>query len=202
MTNFAPVAAEARARMLGAYAALPKDGYDEAIDAALSPRQHWTGLLSAFDSLGQDELAVRHSRLQRRVHETGIAYDIFSHPSQPTQRWQVVIAPVVISASEWQHIETGLRQRALLFDALLTDIYGDRELMRSGLVPPELIFSDHAYLRPCQGLLPKAGPLRFYAADLARGSDGQWRLVDSHMETLAGVGFAVANRVVRDRRCF
>ena len=68
--------------------------------------------------------------------------------------------------------------------------------MREGLVPPELVFSDARYLRPCQGILPHAGGLQFYAADLARGADGHWRVIDNHTETLAGVGFALANRVV------
>ena len=36
----------------------------------------------------------------------------------------------------------------------------------------------------------------FYAADLARGDDGQWRVIDNHAETLAGIGFTLANRVV------
>ena len=37
---------------------------------------------------------------------------------------------------------------------------------------------------------------RFYAADLARGADGKWRVIDNHAETLAGTGFALANRIV------
>ena len=31
---------------------------------------------------------------------------------------------------------------------------------------------------------------------MARGIDGQWRVIDNHTETLAGLGFALANRVV------
>src|SRR5690606_23279092 len=78
---------------------------------------------------------------------------------------------------------------------LLADLYGAQNLMRDGLVPPELVFSDSAFLRPCHGLLDRAGPLHFYAADLARGADGKWRVIDNHLETLAGIGFVLANRV-------
>lgn len=196
MTNNAPIAFEAPAALLGSYANSLNDGYDEVASLGSGPRPHWMGLLAALDGLGLEDLAARNNRLQRRVRETGIAYDIFSDPRAPSQTWQVDMAPVVISVSEWQAIEAGLRQRARVFDVLLADLYGGRDLMRRGVVPPELIFSDRTYLRPVQGLLPNAGPLRFYAADLARGSDGQWQVVDNHMETLAGIGFAVANRVV------
>ena len=43
---------------------------------------------------------------------------------------------------------------------------------------------------------PAAGHLQFYAVDLARDADGTWRVVDNHTETPAGVGYALANRVV------
>ena len=36
------------------------------------------------------------ARMDRRVRETGIAYDIFSDPNKPSQRWQLDLAPVII----------------------------------------------------------------------------------------------------------
>ena len=142
------------------------------------------------------ERELRSARLARRVRETGIAYDIFADPHTAPQRWTLDLSPVVISASEWHGLERALVQRARLFDALLNDVYGEQHLLRLGLVPAELIFSDAAYLLPCNGILPNAGGLMFYAADLARGDDGKWRVIDNHTETLAGIGFALANRVV------
>lgn len=196
MTERAAVSAGAKAPLFDKLTASAGRGFDEAFDEAGRPRPHWQELLTAFEELEAQGLASRSVRIDRRVRETGIAYDIFSHPTQPTQRWQLDLAPVVFSVSEWRWLETALIQRARLMDAILADIYSDATLMRRGLVPPELIYSDPSYLRPCQGILPGAGPLRFYAADLARGPDGRWMVIDSHTETLAGIGFAVANRVV------
>lgn len=196
MTHQASRSGTARTTLLDAYAAGTSGGYDEALDRDGSVRDHWQTVLSAFGDLGAAQLAERQGRIDRRVRETGIAYDIFSHPNRPTQRWQLDLAPVVFSVAEWKWLEAALVQRARLLDALLADIYGDANFLRRGLVPPELVFADPSYLRPCRGIVPKAGPLRFYAADLARGPDGGWMVIDSHTETLAGIGFAVANRVV------
>lgn len=196
MTHHATRSKEARASLMETYQAAQCEGYDEALDATRAVRPHWASVLSAFDELGPDELALRIGRIDRRVRETGIAYDIFSHPKQPTQRWQLDLAPVVFSVADWQWLEQALIERARLLDALLADAYGNATLMRRGLFPPELVYSDPSYLRPCQGIVPEAGPLRFYAADLARDRDGRWMVIDSHTETLAGIGFAVANRVV------
>ncbi len=169
--------------------------YDELRDASGTVRAHWQALLGGLGDLPIAELAARAARVDRRVRETGVAYDMFADPNAATQKWQLDLMPIVLSSAEWRWLATALTQRARLFDALLADIYGPQKLMRDGLVLPELIFSDNAFLRPCQGILDRAGPIRFYAADLARGADGQWRVIDNHLETLAGLGFVLANRV-------
>ena len=196
MTTMAPLPAEVDDALLAGYRGQVRNGYDELLDPSGNVRPHWCAFISGLGALSKEERRTRGERQQRRVRETGIAYDIFADPNGRSQRWHLDLAPVVISSGEWHWLEAALVQRARLFDALLSDIYGERRLMRQGLVPPELLFSDDAYLRVCQDIVPRAGGLRFYAADLARGPDGQWRIIDSHTETLAGVGFAIANRVV------
>lgn len=62
-------------------------------------------------------------------------------------------------------------------------------------MPSELIFSDPAFLHPLRGVELSGSALQFYAADLARGADGRWRVLDNHAETPAGIGFALANRI-------
>lgn len=196
MTTTAPSYAGDHELALHAYRLAGGDSYDELVDPTGAVRPHWRSFLAALAALPEAERNARAVRMDRRVRDTGIAYDIFSDPNRPSQRWQLNLAPVIVSAAEWRWLEAALVQRARLFDAMLTDLYGEQRLMRQGVVPPELVFSDAAFLRPCQDILPDAGGLQFYAADLARGADGQWRIIDSHTETLAGVGFALANRVV------
>lgn len=171
-------------------------GYDELVDPHGAIRPHWKRFLAELQEIPEPERLARAARLDRRVRETGIAHDIFADPSKPAQRWQLDLAPVIFSSAEWRFLERALTQRARLFDAALSDLYSDQRLMHEGLIPPELVFSDSTYLRPCQNIGARIGQLQFYAADLARGADGNWRVIDSHTETLAGTGFALANRVV------
>jgi uncharacterized circularly permuted ATP-grasp superfamily protein/uncharacterized alpha-E superfamily protein len=196
MTKPAPSLTGLQTDLVRAYRNAGGDGYDELLDADGDPRSHWRALLEGLGELTGTERAQRAMRVDRRVRDTGIAYDIFSDPRRPSQRWQLDLAPIMISAAEWRWLDEGLTQRARLFDAILADLYGPQNLMREGLLPPELVFSDPSFLRPAQRVLPEAGGLQFYAADLARGADGHWRIIDNHTETLAGIGFALANRVV------
>lgn len=182
--------------LLAAYRSSQNHCYDEFLGPDGKPRPHWQAWLSTIGGMPVSGRSDRATRLDRRVRETGIAYDIYADPSKPSQRWHLDLTPIIFSAAEWHWLERALAQRARLFDAILNDIYGPQRLMRSGHIPPELVFSDSTFLRPCQNILPAAGQLQFYAADLARGIDGQWRVIDNHTETLAGLGFALANRVV------
>lgn len=161
MNQKAPVGMESSDDYLAAYRRAPVIGFDEAIDQNGHVRPHWQTLLSLLHAQTPVELKRRSEHLHRRVRETGIDFDIFAHPTQPAQNWRLDLAPVLISPKEWRWLEQALTQRARLMDAILRDIYGEQRLMREGLIPPELVFADPTFLRPCVGVLPQSGPLRF-----------------------------------------
>src|SRR4029079_9523161 len=163
--------------------------HDELVDAAGNVRPHWKPFLAALASLTPAEQAQRADRLNRRVREMGIAHDIFADPTSPGKRWEVDFVPLIFSSAEWHTLEKALIQRARLLNAILADAYGDQQLLREGLIPPALIFADPAFLSPCHGIQPAPGYLQFYAVDLARETDGSWRVIDNHTETPAGVGY-------------
>jgi uncharacterized circularly permuted ATP-grasp superfamily protein/uncharacterized alpha-E superfamily protein len=171
-------------------------GFDELTESSGALRPHWDSLLQSLEALDPANRARRMEQLNARVRETGIAYDLFSDPTSTTQPWRVDLVPLVIPANEWQGLERALIQRARLFEGVLADLYGPRRLLASGAIPHQLVFSDPSFLRPCKNLRPTRGYIQFFATDLARGPDGRWRVIDTHTETPAGIGYALANRMV------
>ncbi len=170
--------------------------YDEMMDANGAVRSHWEPVLDALAAFDSRERTVRAARMNRRVRETGIAHDMFADPSKSDQPWHVDLVPMLIGASEWHWLQQALVQRARLMNAILMDVYGEQRLLSSGMIPPGLVFSDPSFLRACRHILPQHGFLQFFATDLARAADGQWRVIDSHTETPAGIGLVLANRLV------
>jgi uncharacterized circularly permuted ATP-grasp superfamily protein/uncharacterized alpha-E superfamily protein len=127
--------------------------------------------------------------------ENGIAHDLFAEPGS-RQPWSVDLIPILISSAQWAQLERGLIQRAMLYDLIAKDLYGPQALLKSGKIPPRLVFSDPAFLRACRQPKPEGHLINFFAADLIRDTSGVWRVIDVHTETPAGVGFALANRLL------
>ncbi len=174
---------------------VPSGGYDEAVGSDGLPRPHWQPFASTLSAIAPGEQVQRQERLRRLVAENGIAHDLFAEPGS-RQPWSIDLIPIIISASEWDNLERGLIQRASLYDLIAKDLYGPQTLLRSGKMPPRLIFSDPAFLHACREPKPSAHLINFFAADLIRDPGGAWRIIDVHAETPAGIGFALANRLL------
>lgn len=171
-------------------------GFDEMIGPDGNVRPHWRPVLAYLEAEGDKRCSSLSERIQRRIVENGLTLDSFADPSKVEQPWHLDLVPLVFDADEWQTIEAGAKQRMRLFETLLTDVYGSQSTLTEGLLPASLVFNDPSFLRPVHGIEMSSPRLMFMAVDLARDQTGQWRVIDTHAETIAGHGYALANRVV------
>jgi uncharacterized circularly permuted ATP-grasp superfamily protein/uncharacterized alpha-E superfamily protein len=195
MVTGAEAATRADGDLTKGYAALAH-GFDELVTGSGRFQPHWQPFLQATAALDPATRSLRMEQLNARVREIGIAHDVYADPASATQPWRVDFVPLLIAPDEWRRLKRALIQRARLFEALLADLYGPQRLLATGAVPHELVFADPSFLRPCHGLRPSGNMIQFFATDLARGPDGRWRVIDTHAETPAGIGYALANRMV------
>jgi len=174
--------------------------YDEMSAAPGALRPHWEYLIRALEALDAGELSRRGTEVRRLLHENGVTYNVYDEP-QPTERlWPLDPLPLLLTSAEWSVIEQGLIQRAEVLDLVLADIYGPRRLLRSGMLPPELICAHPGFLRPCDAVRPTgAHHLQLYAADLARAPDGQMCVIGDRSQAPSGAGYALENRTVLSR---
>lgn len=171
--------------------------YDEASSDGVTPRPHWASLFETLQDLGQDELARRWNRAERQIRENGVTYNIYGDPLGANRPWQIDMLPLLLQASEWRRIESGLIQYAELLSLLLEDLYGAQQLIRSGRLPSELIFANPGFLRPLAGLrLPRQSYLHLLAIDIARSPDGQWWVLSQRSQSPSGAGYALENRTI------
>jgi uncharacterized circularly permuted ATP-grasp superfamily protein/uncharacterized alpha-E superfamily protein len=108
--------------------------------------------------------------------------------------WALEPTPLVIDAAEWALLAAGLRQRARFVNALLVDLYDRQEVLKQGLVPPEVILGDPYYRRPCLRLeAARDTPATLLRFDLVKTAAG-WHVVQTRANTPVGLSYAVQNR--------
>jgi uncharacterized circularly permuted ATP-grasp superfamily protein/uncharacterized alpha-E superfamily protein len=169
---------------------------DELVDDRGAIRVHWQPLIASLEALGPEERGLRWDAIRQRLRENGVTYNVYDDPRGVSRPWTLDPVPLVIAPEEWSEIEAGLTQRAILLNLVLADLHGPQHLLRDGLVPPELLFANPAFLPACHGVDAPAGiRLVSYAADLGRGSDGTWQVLADRTQAPSGAGYALENRI-------
>jgi uncharacterized circularly permuted ATP-grasp superfamily protein/uncharacterized alpha-E superfamily protein len=169
--------------------------YDEMLDANRGVRPPWREVAAAVRRLGAGGLAERQRGIARLLADDGVTYRAYG--TQLHQPWMLDPIPMLVDELDWVTLEAGVRQRAELLDLILTDLYGPRELLSAGLLPPEVVYGHSGFVRPVDGVrLSRARQLFLAAADLARDSDGHWRVIADRTQAPSGAGYAMENRRV------
>ncbi len=193
---------ERRNALLAGYRPLP-GVHDELIGRDGQVRPQWEPFLAEWCAFSPEELNQRFGLADRHVHDTGVSYrvhgDLDEHdPAAGERAWPLSHVPLVITGAEWETIAAGVAQRAQLLGTLLDDIYGPGEMIANGLLPASVLTGSPDYLRPLQGA-PGGGALQLYAADLGRGPDGRWWVLQDRTQAPSGTGYALENRLALSR---
>lgn len=180
--------------------ALDPGSYDEMWDQKDGVRAHWHPFFSAIERMGSKELARRDQEARLLLRENGVTYNVPDNPDGLHRPRELDPIPLLLQANDWTHIARGVSQRAELLNLVLKDIYGPQTLIREGLLPFEPIYNHAGFLRSCKDVfLPAEHQLRIYAANLARGPDGQMWVLYDHTQAPSGLGYALENRTAMSR---
>lgn len=171
------------------------DRFDELVDERGQVRPHWAAVLLSLEALGSVELMRRQRVAQRMLvaEQAGHAVhrEVTSGGLDPL--------PTVIDAVEWAGIEAGICQRMTVIEAVLADLYGERRLVRDGVVPAEALFGTRALQVSMVGVAVPHPRLTTYGVDLVRAADGRWLVLRDHTDAPLGAGYALMNRTVLAR---
>jgi uncharacterized circularly permuted ATP-grasp superfamily protein/uncharacterized alpha-E superfamily protein len=174
----------------------PNPAHDAMLTPAGMVRTSWQPFLDSFAAVGPDGREAIARTTSQRLLESGIAFNVHADPDDRQAAWRLDLLPVIIEAPAWRELEAGLIQRARLIEAVLQDLYGPQRLLRSGLLPPSLVFGNPEFLHACAGWAdPPRRFLHHYACDVALDADGTWRVLADQVDAPAGNGWLLASRV-------
>ncbi len=174
--------------------------YDEMLADDEAVRPHWQKFVAHLDAVAPEEMHERLEFVDRRIQENGVTYNVYADPKGSDRPWALDPLPLIIPHDEWAEVSAAVAQRATLLNAILADLYGEQKLLSQGLLPPALVYGQHGYLWPCQGIKPPGGVwLHHYAVDLARSPNGRWWVIADRTQAPSGAGYALENRLIVSR---
>jgi uncharacterized circularly permuted ATP-grasp superfamily protein/uncharacterized alpha-E superfamily protein len=171
---------------------------DEYIAQDGTPREVWSRFFEAFSALTPADIERRFGAADRHLREAGVTYRA---PGDAADKlWPLSHLPLLIGEAEWQELCQAIVQRAELLELVLNDLYGEGRLVAEGAIPAAAIAGSTEYLRAVCGVRPPGGRyLNLYAADIGRGPDGGWWVLNDRTQAPSGAGYALENRLVLSR---
>jgi len=175
-------------------------GFDEAFDAAGTPRRHYRALISMLESFTQTEVD-RRERLQKlSLIDQGVTFTVYGEKDGVERIFPFDFVPRIIPAGEWSRVEAGLVQRVTAINLFIADVYGEQQCLKDGVIPPELVLSRSEYKRALLGVAP---PRRVWThvigTDLIRDGDGEYRVLEDNCRCPSGVSYVLENRDLLQR---
>jgi uncharacterized circularly permuted ATP-grasp superfamily protein len=175
----------------------PESFYDELFLASGQPRPHAASLIEWMQQLPERELQQHHETAQLALFNLGVTFRVYSDQQGVERIFPFDIIPRIIDASEWQWLETALKQRIRALNHFLNDIYGQQQIIQDGKIPIDIIESASGFLKPCMGIQPPAGVwCHITGTDLVRDKDGRWFVLEDNLRVPSGISYVLENRRV------
>src|SRR5213080_2931408 len=106
----------------------------------------------------------------------------------------------LIEADTWRRLEEGLKQRIRALNHFLEDVYGRKQIIKQGAIPPEIVLSSSLYLREIEGLpVPHGIHCHIAGINLVRDARGEFFVLEDNLRTPSGASYVLANRHVMKR---
>ncbi len=152
--------------------------FDEAFDRDGEARAHYRGIVSVLESFTQGEVS-RRERLQKlALMDQGITFTVYGEKEGLERIFPFDFVPRIVTAREWERLETGLVQRVTALNLFIADVYGEQKCLRDRVLPPALLV---------------------VGTDLIRDDRGEFRVLEDNCRCPSGVSYVLENRNLMTR---
>ncbi len=150
--------------------------------------------------LNREELQNKHLHAGELFMNQGITFTVYSDDAGIERIFPFDVIPRIITAKEWNHIESGIKQRLRALNLFLHDVYHQQQILKDGIVPHALIASCPHYTREVVGIdVPHNIYVHISGIDLIRGDEGEFFILEDNLRTPSGVSYMLENREVTKR---
>ena len=165
-----------------------------------SLREPYMKLMMSLAHLNGEELENKHLHASELFMNQGITFTVYSDDAGIERIFPFDVIPRIITASEWNQVESGIKQRLRALNLFLHDIYHQQQILHDGIVPHALIASCPHYTREVVGIDVQHNIyVHISGIDLIRGDGGKFFILEDNLRTPSGVSYMLENREVTKR---
>lgn len=138
---------------------------------------------------------TRRSQAELFFRRVGITFAVYGDNQSTERLIPFDIIPRILTKTEWDLLERGLKQRVTALNALLRDLYGPQECIKAGVLPADLVYKNPLFRIEMTGL---EAPGEVYAhvvgVDVVRTDESTFYVLEDNARTPSGVSYMLENR--------
>jgi uncharacterized circularly permuted ATP-grasp superfamily protein len=167
---------------------------DGGVRAIYGKIAHWLAQAPA------ELLASRRAQAELLFRRIGITFAVYGDKDAAERLIPFDIVPRVIGRSEWVRLEAGLIQRVKALNLFLADIYGPQQILKSGVVPADIILTNPYFQKEMIGQkIPHNIYVQIAGIDVVRIDEDDFYVLEDNLRTPSGVSYMLENREVMMR---
>lgn len=144
-----------------------------------------------------ETLALRRSQAELFFRRIGITFAVYGDEESTERLIPFDIIPRVLTKPEWTKLEAGLRQRVTALNMFLADVYGPKECLKAGIIPPDLVYRNACYqLEMVDFKVPHDIYCHIAGIDVVRVDADTFYVLEDNARTPSGVSYMMENREV------
>lgn len=148
------------------------------------------------------QLVDSRDSVNKWMERFGVRFGVYKKGVFKEQLFPYDSVPRIISKSDWDYLEAGLKQRVKALNMFLWDIYHDKNIVKDNVVPPEFAYASKGYMPECEGIDPIHGVYAHIAGiDLVQAKDGRWFILEDNLRIPSGASYPMIARNVTRKVC-
>jgi uncharacterized circularly permuted ATP-grasp superfamily protein len=164
--------------------------FDEGVTVGRHATEHDRRVRESIDEVDLGELSAA---VARDASRRGVSFG----SADGEQAFRIDPIPRVIGASEWRALADGVAQRVRALELFVRDVYGERRIVRAGVVPEHCLDGAQHYEPRLSGMGQDIRSwITVAGLDVVRDSDGSFKVLEDNLRTPSGIAYAVATREV------
>src|SRR5690242_6086428 len=146
----------------------------------------------ALSRMGNRGMTAAESALRTEQRARRVTFRVGD--GAPDRLFPLDLVPRIVTADDWAGLSAGLTQRVRALEAFLRDVYGSRQIVTDGVIPPAVVEDAPGW--SMQGVLTPTDAVRVAVAgiDLVRDRADHWLVLEDNLRVPSGIGYAITSR--------